>query len=168
MSESSAISSRVSSGIIGFCPFGVLPGYLQAEIILICFGFFIIWYIIQASVGCFLVPVTCILAMVPGAMPTSFRSGFRQIFNTLFSENPYCRIFIFECLVQEIFPSSGNFKSMLVDFVGDGYGYLDFVLAGFNLRLRRFLTDTHRRCLFQAIIIITRNNAAFTKIADSN
>ncbi len=106
-------SSNTSSGIIGLSPFGVIPGYRQVEITLIPFGLFNITYIIQTSVGCFFVPVTCILAKVPGAIPSSFLSGFLKMLNTLFSEKRYCRILDFECWVQIIFLSlSGSFNNI--------------------------------------------------------
>ena len=81
----------ISSGI--GTSFGLLiPGYLQALIILnffpiiaskiFNFGFVICdlvlarlasWYITQISVGCFLLAVLCITAVVCGARPVSVR-----------------------------------------------------------------------------------------------
>lgn len=91
-------------------PIGLLAGYRQVEIIFIPLGLFRNTYISQISVGCFLVPVICIAAKVPSAIPSSFLSGLRKTRKTLCSERRYCRIFILECLVQKYFGLSDNFN----------------------------------------------------------
>jgi len=132
----------------GFTPLGVLPGYRQAEMIFIPLGLFNIAYISQASVGRLLVPVICMAAMVPSAIPSSVLSGFRKILKTLFAEKRYCLSFIFECSVQMIFLSkTGNSKYMpLFYLIGDIDRYFDFILPGFHLERILSSAQADRRC----------------------